>query len=64
MKTTTTNQQSIKMATYTNKATGETYTLKGIKSLKQAWKLAEFVCRRNNWNFSMFCFDVKVKYEN
>jgi len=52
------------MATYTNKATGEKYTLKGVKSLEQAWNLAEFVCRRNNWNFSMFSCDVKVKYEN
>jgi hypothetical protein len=51
------------MATYTNKATGETYKLNGVNSLEQAWNLAEFVCRRNNWNLSMFCFDVNVKYE-
>lgn len=49
-------------ATYHNTATGETYTLKGVKSLEAAWDLAEFVCRRNNWNLSMFCNDVKVKF--
>jgi hypothetical protein len=51
------------MATYFNKATGETYTLKGVNSLKQAWNMAEFVCKRNDWNLSMFCNDVRVKYE-
>lgn len=50
------------MATYINKATGEIYTLKGIISLKQAWNMAEFVCKRNNWNLSMFHFDVVVKF--
>ena len=51
------------MAQYYNNATGETYKLNGVSSLKQAWDLAEFVCSRNNWNISMFCHDVKVKYE-
>lgn len=51
------------MATYTNKATNEVYTLRGVKSLEQAWNMAEFVCRRNNWNLSMFCYDVTVKFE-
>lgn len=50
------------MVIYTNNATGETYTLKGVCSLKQAWNLAEFVCQRNNWNLSTFCFDVTVKF--
>lgn len=50
------------MATYFNKATRETYTLRGITSLKQAWNMAEFVCERNNWNLSMFSYDVVVKF--
>lgn len=49
------------MAIYTNTATGEVYQLAGVKSLGQAWNLAEFVCRRMNWNLSMFSYDVKVK---
>ena len=47
-------------ATYRNTATGETYKLSGVKNLRQAWEMAEFVCRRNGWNFAMFCNDVKV----
>lgn len=50
-------------ATYINKATSEIYKLRGVKSLEQAWNLAEYVCNRNNWNYSMFCNDVTVKYE-
>jgi len=49
------------MATYTNKATNETYRIGGVKNLAQAWNLAEFVCHRMNWNLSMFSYDVKVK---
>ena len=52
------------MATYTNKATNETYRLAGVKSLKQAWSLAEFVANRNGWNIEMFCTDVKVRFSN
>jgi len=51
------------MATYTNKATGETYKMGGVKNLEQAWNLAEFVCNRKNWNFEMFCNDVKVTFK-
>lgn len=51
------------MTTYTNTATGETYKLSGVNSLEQAWNLAEFVCRRNNWNLSTFCSDVRVKFQ-
>ena len=49
------------MATYTNKATGETYNLGGVKSLKKAWSLAAFVASRNGWNLSMFSYDVTIK---
>lgn len=48
-------------ATYTNKATNETYRIGGIKGLAQAWNLAPFVCSRMGWNLSMFSYDVKVK---
>ena len=47
-------------ATYQNKATKETYQLGGVKGIEQAWKMAEFVCNRNNWNLEMFSNDVKV----
>ena len=50
------------MATYTNKATNETYRLTGVKNLKQAWSLAKFVANRNGWNSEMFCNDVKVTF--
>lgn len=49
------------MATYTNTALNETYELGGINNLEQAWDMAEFVCNRNNWNLSMFSYDVRVK---
>lgn len=54
-------KQNNMKATYTNKATNEVYIINGISSLKQAWNISEFVCKRNNWNHSMFCNDVKVK---
>lgn len=47
-------------ATYHNKVLDETYTLAGVNGLEQAWHMADFVCRRNNWNPDMFCDDVKV----
>lgn len=50
----------MKTATYTNKATGETYQLGGVKNIGQAWNLAKFVADRMNWNFEMFSHDVKV----
>lgn len=50
------------MATYFHKLSGQTYTLRGVKSLSQAWALAKIVCERNNWNFDMFCEDVRVKF--
>lgn len=50
------------MATYFNKATGETYRLAGVVSLEQAWSLAGFVAGRNGWNISMFSHDVTVKF--
>ena len=52
------------MATYTNTATKETYRLRGVNSLEHAWSLAEFVCKRNGWNLSMFCYDVKVNFQS
>jgi uncharacterized protein YjaG (DUF416 family) len=48
-------------ATFTNRKTNETYTLKNVQDLSQAWNLATFVCKRMGWNFDMFCNDVKVK---
>lgn len=48
-------------AVYYNRATEETYKIRGVRDLEQAWNLAEFVCNRNNWNLSMFCHDVQVK---
>lgn len=51
----------MKIATYYNKATNETYKLAGIQNVQQAYDVYEFVCRRNNWNPSMFTHDVSVK---
>ena len=48
---------------YTNKALNETYTLCGVKNLKQAFSLYKTVCQRMNWNPDMFSYDVKVKVE-
>lgn len=50
------------MATYTNKQTGETYRLAGVKNLAQAWRLSEFVANRMGWNVEMFADDVKVRF--
>lgn len=51
------------MATYENIATGETYKMGGVKNMEQAWDLAEFVCRRNDWNLETFALDVKVTFK-
>lgn len=56
--------QGYEIATYTNKATGEVYTLGGIRDLEHAWNMAEFVCNRNNWNLSKFTQDVTVKLQS
>jgi hypothetical protein len=48
----------MKTTTYINKVTGDKYTLKGVKSLDKAWKLAGFACERNGWNV----IDVTVKF--
>lgn len=37
-------------AIYTNTATKETYTLKGVSDLGRAWELVKFAASRNNWN--------------
>lgn len=47
-------------ATYTNTQTSETYELGGVNNIGQAWKLANHVCDRMNWNFDMFAEDVRV----
>jgi len=49
---------TIKTATYTNKLTGETYELSGVKDIAQAWRLYTFVCNRTGWNPEMFHEDV------
>jgi hypothetical protein len=60
-KTNTMENQGTQTATYTNKALNETYTINGVRGTEQAWDLAAFVCRRNNWSLSMFCNDVTIK---
>jgi hypothetical protein len=62
MTTTTNNQEHYGTATYTNKALGETYTLRGVRDLTHAWNMADFVAGRNGWNPAMFTTDVKVKF--
>lgn len=53
--------QGTQSATYTNIATGETYTIGGIRDLEHAWAITEFVCNRMNWNHDMFTYDVRVR---
>ena len=48
------------VATYTNKATKETYELGGVKGIAQAWGMSRFVSDRKNWNFETFAMDVEV----
>lgn len=50
----------MKTAVYKNTITKEIYQIAGVKDLAQAWRLAAFVCERNNWNYNMFHEDVKV----
>lgn len=50
-----------KTAIYHNVVLNETYKISGVKDLREAWNLAEFVCYKNNWNISMFSYDVRVK---
>ncbi|TXI89611.1 MAG: hypothetical protein E6Q36_03125 [Chryseobacterium sp.] len=50
-----------KTAVYYNQATKETYELGGVTNIQQAYDLYKFVCSRNNWNPSMFTYDVIVK---
>ena len=50
----------MKTATYTNRATNETYQLGGVKNIGQAWTLYKTVCDRMNWNPETFALDVKV----
>ena len=51
----------MKTAVYFNRAKNETYELGGIANIQQAYDLYKFVCSRNNWNPSMFTYDVIVK---
>lgn len=50
----------MKTATYTNRATNETYKISGVKNIGQAWNLSETACNRMNWNPETFALDVKV----
>ena len=50
-------------ATYNNIATKEIYKLSGVSSISKAWKMANFVCDRNNWNREMFSHDVKISVD-
>ncbi|WP_165585177.1 hypothetical protein [Chryseobacterium soli] len=51
----------MKTAVYFNQAKKETYELGGITNIQQAYDLYKFVCSRNNWNPSMFTYDVIVR---
>lgn len=52
----------MKTATYTNKATNETYQISGENvNLETAWgHLARAAASRMGWNFECFAMDVKV----
>jgi hypothetical protein len=47
--------------TYTNQITGERTKRENLKDFAAAWALAQEICDEMNWNFDMFCEDVKVK---
>jgi len=51
----------MKTATYTNKATGETHTISGVRNIGHAWDLSNTVCNRKGWNPETFAIDVIVK---
>ena len=51
------------IAIYKNTATKEIYKLAGVSGISQAWKMANFVCDRNNWNREMFSHDVKISVD-
>ena len=55
-----TRNAGILTATYSNKATNETYKLAGVRDIQHAWDLAKHVCLRMDWNFWMFCNDVRI----
>jgi hypothetical protein len=57
-----TNQTDMIKATYTNKATKETYSISGENiTLEKAWGgLLEMACRRMSWNYEMACEDLKI----
>jgi len=54
-------QLIMKTATYTNKATNETFQVTGLKNIGQAWSISKTVCDKMNWNNETFAIDVKVK---
>lgn len=51
-----------RMATFTNKVTGQIYKLAGVKSIEKAWGMASFVCDRMSWNIDMFAEDITVRF--
>lgn len=51
----------MKTAIYYNKPLNQTYELAGVRDIQQAYDFYKFVCKRNNWNPSMFTYDVIVK---
>ena len=51
----------MKTATYTNKATNETFQVTGLKNIGQAWSISKTVCDKMNWKNETFAIDVKVK---
>lgn len=53
----------MKTAIYFNNATGETYKLSGVDNIQHAYNLYKVVCNINNWNPSMFTYDVTVKLQ-
>ncbi len=51
------------VATFYNRATGETHTIRGVKNAKQMTNLAEFVAKRKGWNYNTFASDVQMKFK-
>lgn len=54
----------MKVATYTNRETGETLELAGVKNIGDAWSKSKLVCDTMNWNHEMFAEDVKVEIKS